>query len=536
LSLYAEQLSEHDVAAAAETWVRYVAADARPKANIEKIEPYLFGGQIAAYIVHFEGGGFCFCGADDLLEPVYLYNPRGIYYPEIPDYQTILQKMATRRMRLMELSRQPDPGIEEKLALRKRQWQSLIEGYVSGKMTESSQVAPTIMSLNFTAMWHSGSGPRDPNKYDTFNKMCPVLTPFERRDPNWGLTDDEHCTLGCTATAISQIMYYWQWPDYGEGANSIKYTYRWWPEGGSSKTFVDVDPNQCTIKTGHLYPLQGRLAWDGNFLLMQGYWDESLCDWTKAKATYGWSEEDKTKLGDALDILWNSAPNESEDKYEEHFDAAIYRWDLMVDQWDPCLPQEVNDAMRLICYHAGVAITSGYGLTASGSGTEKTRAGLVNHMRYDSDAVLAPADSALMREEIQWLRPLVLRGTKPEGGGHYWVVYGYDTGTNQFEMNMGWGEGSNDVWCTLSDPCDYSNDQQHITRIAPPNVKFVGAANAGDGSPDNPYENIEEALAEAPDDSKLIFKAGSVNTFAANILKINRPLTLKGYNVSIRKQ
>jgi len=64
----------------------------------------------------------------------------------------------------------------------------------------------------------------------------------------------------------------------------------------------------------------------------------------------------------------------------------------------------------------------------------------------------------------------------------------------------------------------------------------VGALNEGDGSPDDPHENIEEALADAPDHATLIFKAGSDNTFSANKLVINKPLILKGKDITIRKQ
>ena len=42
-----------------------------------------------------------------------------------------------------------------------------------------------------------------------------------------------------------------------------------------------------------------------------------------------------------------------------------------------------------------------------------------------------------------------------------------------------------------------------------------------------------EALAEALDYTTLIFQAGSINTFSAGTLIIDRPLILKGYNVTI---
>jgi len=67
-------------------------------------------------------------------------------------------------------------------------------------------------------------------------------------------------------------------------------------------------------------------------------------------------------------------------------------------------------------------------------------------------------------------------------------------------------------------------------------VKFVGPNNPGGGSPNAPYEDIEEAIVFAPNDATLIFKAGSVNTFSGDRLIINRPFTLKGKDVTIRKE
>ena len=50
------------------------------------------------------------------------------------------------------------------------------------------------------------------------------------------------------------------------------------------------------------------------------------------------------------------------------------------------------------------------------------------------------------------------------------------------------------------------------------------------------HKDIEEALAQVADHSTLIFRSGSVNTFAAATLVIDRPLTLKGRDVQILRQ
>jgi len=170
---------------------------------------------------------------------------------------------------------------------------------------------------------------------------------------------------------------------------------------------------------------------------------------------------------------------------------------------------------------------------------------LPRNFRYDPDAVYGTVNTDTMTTEIQWLRPLEFAGWTSGDGGHAWVVYGYNKGTDpnrQFKMNLGWGGGC-DGWYTtdvMTTCAPFTLTQEHVTHIAPLDVvKFVGAADSGDGSPDDPYKNIREAIAlppvGAPDGATLIFKAGSVNTFTGTLV-ITRPCTLRGYNVVIRRE
>ncbi len=67
----AREMTSAEVRTAAETWVRNLTVDARPDAQVAMLEPHRVGGQTVAYIAHLEGGGYCLCGADDHLLPVY---------------------------------------------------------------------------------------------------------------------------------------------------------------------------------------------------------------------------------------------------------------------------------------------------------------------------------------------------------------------------------------------------------------------------------------------------------------------------------
>ena len=131
--LHADQIAERDVIAAVETWVRYATADARPDAVIEELEPHTVEGVTTAYIAHLSGGGYCICGADTDLLPVYLYNPVALYDPANPGCRVVLQQIDRRLDRLRQARAQQDPKLEDYQTLLERRldaWQDLIAGRV----------------------------------------------------------------------------------------------------------------------------------------------------------------------------------------------------------------------------------------------------------------------------------------------------------------------------------------------------------------------------------------------------------------------
>ena len=263
---------------------------------------------------------------------------------------------------------------------------------------------------------------------------------------------------------------------------------------------------------------------------MNGYWDETL--YAVAQDING-----AAAYLNALETLWNRLTLASTN-CNANFGATTYDWSVMQD--DHTDPPDAGDTeVAKLCYHVGVAIGNEYGVNQSGAPSAQVEGRFETHFRYDTDAVYQDRDIDKMTTEILWLRPFYFHGTKPAGGGHNWVVFGYNKGTDpnrQFMMNMGDGDTSDWYTCDTM-PGGYTDKQTHLIQIAPQNVvKFVGATSLGDGSPDAPYRDIEEAIVEAPNGATLIFKAGSDNTFSAVTLTITKPLTLKGVDVVIRKE
>ena len=525
LSSLARELSREEVKEAVKTWVRYVTAAARPDAIIERMEPYQVDGETVAYIAHLREKGFCICGAADLVLPVYLYNPEGTYDQSNPSYQYILWEIATRTKKLTK-------AVEEKaivlqpyqriLAERASFWQELIAGRIPEKVERAAPllVEPDTMSLNLNSQWRQGS---------PYNDQCPELTP----------NADEHTVVGCNATAMSQIMYYWEWPNTGAGSDDVDYYYYWTDTQYEEPLAFNPNPNIFPGFWGGF----NRLEWtpaNGGRLRMDGYWDNSLY-------SAAWNEiTDNQDYRNALGALWTSMVKQEEIvNCPANFGATSYNWSIIGDRHTD--PPGAGDAeVAKLCHHVGIAINMNYGIRGSAASMSNWQGALPGYFRYYQDVVYEIKDANTinkMTEEIQWLRPLGLRGSGPSGI-HGWVVYGYNKGTDpdrEFLMNMGWGPGSDHVWYSLdSVDLPFPDNHYHATHIAPKDVvKFVGDDNPGDGSPDDPYEDIEEAIADKadiPNGATLIFKAGSGNTFAANSIVIDFPVTLKAEDATIRKQ
>lgn len=509
--LSAAEIAAADVIRAVETWVRYETADARPDAKVTSLVPWEVDGRVSGYIAHLQGGGFALCGADSLVLPVYFYSPEGEFDPELEDYKYILWEIDARKDFYEDAAKSAEGRAllsEQAITDRSDYWRKLIAGE-PGKHTQDydSQDAPNIMSLDWlTARWNQGS---------PYNDYCPNLTP----------TRDERTYVGCVATATAQLMQYWRWPDTGVGSGSQNYNYRWRDDWDETPLASNPDPN----RGDHWSVFDGRLAWtvnDGGRLRMFGYWDHSLYLVARKIA------EDDTAYIAALDILWNRLTAAASPNWAD-FGATTYDWNIMPDSLiEP--PGAGDLEVAKLSYHVGIAVNMNWGVTVSTSGTPNAQSALENHFRYQSGALYAAVSTTGLIEEIQWLRPAFLAGCRLSGGCHVWLVTGYKLGIapdHQFMINLGGGQG-NTGWYTL-DSMEFNQIQDMGTRVAPNPVRFVGAASQGNGSPASPYRDIDEAMVEAPDNSTLIFKAGSQNTFSGTSLVIDRPLTLKGHAATI---
>jgi len=268
---------------------------------------------------------------------------------------------------------------------------------------------------------------------------------------------------------------------------------------------------------------------------MTGAWDHSIYG-----AARKISEEPAYRT--SLETLYNRLPQFST-TCSADFGATTYNWSIIEDEHTD--PPDAGDAeVAKLALHAGISVNMYWGVWLSLAGTSVVDDALEDYFRYDTDATFVTRNIETMTEEIRWLRPIELCGSDPNRGGHAWTVYGYDTSTDPdrlFLMDMGWG-GNGNGWYSCDNvnppPYEFNEGQGHVIQVAPESVvRFVDyGTTGGDGSPNNPYHGIDYAMYFAPEETTLIFKAGSTHTLIGDPVVLDKPMTLKGYNVLIEKQ
>jgi len=538
----AAPISAEKAGQAVVTWVRQVTAEARTNAAIERVEPYRKNGITLAYIVHLTNGGFCLAGASSLTLPVYFYCPQGVYDANDPNCQLILKEIAQRHVFLEREAAINDPALKTdhaELTRRARAWEDLAAGSGASSKATPAPVrpspqggpvplerpissGPTEMVLPVTSAWDQGPPP--------YNDYCPTL-PAGIAPNATNLT-----VVGCVGTAQAQALYYWKWPSSGVGSGTGAYTYFQavsanWPYNSLS-TPLATDPGIIPDDfTSHL-------SWAGGQLTIIGWWDASM--YQQAQQFTNQNSTVNAAYESALTTLYKElTPNVTE--FSADYTHPI-DWSVMQDSYsreftNVTSPDYVDSQIAYLDYELGVGVQMSYGVSDSGAFADLIAGNLTNHFHYDPSVVDTSLDTNQVVMEIQWLRPCLVGGND-----HCWMIYGYNMGTSpwQYKMNMGWG-GMDNGWYVIDNVAtNMLTSPTHIDDfvwdLAPLEVVgFVGASSSGNGSPNAPYENIQQAITTAPSGATLIFQANSVNTFSGSSLVINTPLTLKGYNSRITK-
>ena len=200
---------------------------------------------------------------------------------------------------------------------------------------------------------------------EPYNLLCPMA-------------DTLRCKVGCVATAMSQVMYYYRHPQRGNGIH----------------TYTDT-----------------------------------------------------AGIGQTLTA---------------DFGAHQYEWNYMLDVYSPGLytTRQANAVARL-CSDAGIAVDMRYGVEESGALSVKQPMTLTTYFGYDRgirqifrDFYSQSELYTMLIAEIEAGRPILCSGYGIDGGGHAFVIDGYD-GAGLFHINWGWN-GYADGYYNI----DYMNPHQ----------------------------------------------------------------------------
>jgi len=126
-----------------------------------------------------------------------------------------------------------------------------------------------------------------------------------------------------------------------------------------------------------------------------------------------------------------------------NFEDSTYRWQLMSDSVHTEMPPENQEAVSLLCFHAGVAMNMYYGPNGSGVVATQILQPIQQHFGYNPEAEYTWRSEFepsvwvnILQIQLDCGHPLIYRGTSSTVG-HIFVCDGY-LDDEYFHFNWGW--------------------------------------------------------------------------------------------------
>ncbi|MBR5982408.1 MAG: C10 family peptidase [Bacteroidales bacterium] len=157
----------------------------------EFTEFYVFNNQI--------GEGFVLVSADDIAHPILGYSDKGSFRTDV---QLPVNVRGWFKGISKEISSAVALGVQQNDEVRE-EWNSLLDGTPYPK--RSTRAVSALLSTT----WDQGK---------PYNNLCPA-------DSNTDSYYGGRTVTGCVATAMAQVMKYWNYPTQGTGSNSYSSSY-----------------------------------------------------------------------------------------------------------------------------------------------------------------------------------------------------------------------------------------------------------------------------------------------------------------------
>ena len=423
VSLFAERITLEDAATVANnfmnvavTSVNGVKKAAPAKRMVRKAmntteEPqyYLYENE--------NGEGWVIIAANDAVTPVLAYSETGHFRTDnMPS--NIRHWMGKYDQFIKRIETDGVEAAEET----KAEWKALRRG------VRKAQAAVVIGPLIQTT-WDQDA---------PYNNLCPG-------------TGTNKAYTGCVATAMAQVMNYWQWPKKGIGSHSYR------PRNPND------EDHYSTRYTSTLSADFGNTTYD---------W-ENMLDSYSGSATSAQKTAVATLMyhcGVATEMMYGNDADGGSGTYTGNYGS-----------WE-----ESDNAQNALWKYFGYKKSTCYMRDGFEYG---------GHTYYESWTT--SNWTAMLKAELNEQRP-ILYGGASDGGGHSFICDGYDS-NNKFHFNWGWS-GDNDGYYTLSNlrpggggagggSYDFSYDQDVIIGIEPDSSTYVDPVDPVD--PIDPIDPVD---------------------------------------------
>jgi hypothetical protein len=322
------------------------------------------GAVVAFYVFDISPQkGFVIVAGDDNVTPILAYSTENFFHPDF-GHSAInhwMHKTAFNIQMALLNHATADARISGLWAIYRH----------SGSTSNQRSTAVSPLCATF---WDQENTISSPPPY-IYNQFCPNNN-----------ADHQRCVTGCVATAMAQVMKYWNYPAQGIG----------------SQTYIDDTVHGFTNDYGTI---------TSNF----------------GSHTYRWSLMPNIFTG-------GETPAQDSSVSVLMYDCAV---SVGMDFGDD--NQGGSGANALLSYEL---LTQGDSLSSEQA--------FVKFFSYDPDTIRgvyeanfsAAAWTALIKHEIDLRRPVIYEGNDTVQGGHAWVCDGYDS-RDFLHMNWGWSGASN---------------------------------------------------------------------------------------------
>ncbi|MFH1005073.1 MAG: C10 family peptidase, partial [Bacteroidota bacterium] len=185
--LFASPVNKKDAELIAINYYKHRASSAITDYSVSRVIENQYQGTLTYYVFIFNAGGFVMVSADDAAVPILGYSLENNFLennrpPNMEEWYNNYDK---------QIKYIVDNKIDNKEMI--QEWYSIRDN----NFTRNIQAVPALLSTT----WGQGCN---------YNTSCPADA----------AGSCGHCKTGCIATAMAQIMKYWNYPTKGTGSNS----------------------------------------------------------------------------------------------------------------------------------------------------------------------------------------------------------------------------------------------------------------------------------------------------------------------------